>query len=207
MRLFRPFFLARLIYPDALFRIKTNKNEVCLTFDDGPDPGSTPGILEILGSHQVKAVFFCSGTQIEKYPELSGLITSNGHITGNHGFLHLRGWKTGAEQYIENAYMAAGFTSSGLFRPPYGSLSPFQYFKLKKSFKIVFWDLMPYDFDPVFGKERSLGILKAKMRPGSVIVLHDKPASTVLSFLEEFLDYAEGKGYRFVFPGLSGKEQ
>jgi len=65
---------------------------------------------------------------------------------------------------------------------------------------------MPYDFDPGFGKEGSLRILKTKLRPGSVIVLHDRSASTVLSFLEEFLDFAERAGYRFVIPDFSRKE-
>ena len=71
---------------------------------------------------------------------------------------------------------------------------------------------MPYDFDPEFGGERSLGILKRKIRPGSIIVLHDKPGSSANAILPEFIDFALGKGYRFVLPDVkyftgSGEEQ
>lgn len=207
MRLFRPFFPARLIFPEAIFRIETSENEVCLTFDDGPDPGSTPVILETLERYKIKAVFFCSGMNAEKYPLLMDLIISNGHTPGNHGFGHLNGWKTPVKQYTDDIMKAAGFTSTSLFRPPYGHLRLSQYKILKKYFKIVFWDLMTYDFDPEMDKYRSMSLLKKKVRPGSVIVFHDKPVSSVLSFLEEFLDFAMGAGYRFVIPDWSGRKQ
>ena len=51
MRFFSISSLARLIYPDALFRIKTREKILYLTFDDGPDPESTPELLEILEKH------------------------------------------------------------------------------------------------------------------------------------------------------------
>ena len=61
MRLFRPCFIAGWLYPEALFRVKTNEKILCLTFDDGPDPDSTPVLLDILDKYDVKAVFFCNG--------------------------------------------------------------------------------------------------------------------------------------------------
>ncbi len=206
MRLFRPGFIAGFLFPEAIFRIKTSEKVLCLTFDDGPNPGSTLRILDILGNHNVKATFFCNGSAAEKYPELISLIISGGHIIGNHGYHHLDGWRTSIKRYIENTVRASPFTSSGLFRPPYGRLSLTQYRKLVKTFKIVFWDTMPYDFDRRFGSENSLIILKKKIRPGSVIALHDKTSSTVESFLGEFIEYATSEGYKFVIPLLSGQE-
>ncbi len=203
MRFFRPPVFSRLIYPEALFRIKTKENEICLTFDDGPDPDSTPKILDILENYKVKSIFFCNGQAAAKYPGLMADIRSNGHKTGNHGFSHLNGWKSPVTKYVADVGKAAEFTSASLFRPPYGALRLSQYHILKKTYDIVFWDLMPYDFDLSTGKERSLGILKKKLRKGSVIVLHDKVASSALSFLEEFLDFCEKEGYRFVIPAFS----
>jgi peptidoglycan/xylan/chitin deacetylase (PgdA/CDA1 family) len=205
MRLFRPFFILRLVYPEAIFRVTTTK-ELCLTFDDGPHPDSTPHILEILEASNVKAVFFCSGWEAEKYPEIVNLIVSKGHVIGNHGYNHLSGWKTNVSVYIENANKAEEFTSSGLFRPPYGRIRPSQYRELVKKYRIVFWDLMPYDFDEKMDRKRVLNILKKKIRPGSVIVLHDKTSSSCLSFLAEFIKYAENIGYKFVTLPLSGKK-
>lgn len=206
MRLFRPFFLLKLLYPDAVFRIKTRSKELCLTFDDGPDPDSTPRILDILDAHNIRALFFCSGQQAEKYPALMALIVSKGHIVGNHGYHHLNGWITNTHVYIQNILKSAKSTSQHLLRPPYGRIRPSQYSELSKNFRIVFWDIMPYDFDKQMSSEKVLSVLKKGIRPGSVIILHDKISSSVLSFLEEFIKYAGGKGYKFVISPFSGKK-
>jgi len=206
MRLFRPFPLSKLVYPEALFRIPATAKELCLTFDDGPHPESTPEILRILESHNIKAAFFCNGREAEKFPELARLIVSKGHVIGNHGYDHLSGWKTNDRDYFKNAQKADRFTSSILFRPPYGRIRRSQYQVMSNKYKIIFWDLMPYDFDEKTGGGRAFNILKEKIRPGSIIVLHDKVTSTCLSFLDEFIKFAENSGYSFVTAPLSGKK-
>jgi peptidoglycan-N-acetylglucosamine deacetylase len=206
MRLFRPFLLLRLFYPDAIFRLKTTEKELCLTFDDGPDPDSTTRLLDILDAHGIKALFFCIGHKAEKYPELLALINSKGHIVGNHGYQHLNGWKTNKHTYINNVSRGALFTSPYLFRPPYGRLRLSQFRELVKNNTIVFWDLMPYDYDELVTSEKVLNLLKKGIRPGSVILLHDKASSTAFSVLGEFIKYAESKGYRFVINAFSGKK-
>lgn len=200
MRLFRPSVLAGWIYPEAVFRMDTNRKELCLTFDDGPDAETTPLVLGILDDYGVKAVFFCIGQQALKYPLLVDLIHSKGHVIGNHGFSHLNGWKTPVSEYTDDIIKAAGSTSSHLLRPPFGALRPAQYHMLKSDFRIIFWDLMPYDFDKGMGAKGSLKVLKKKIRPGSIIVLHDKASSAVLSLLGEFLDFAKEEGYNFIIP-------
>jgi peptidoglycan/xylan/chitin deacetylase (PgdA/CDA1 family) len=196
MRLFRPGFLAAHLYPEALFRIKTAEKVLYLTFDDGPDPLSTSHLLGILRKHKISALFFCTGVAAEKYPELINQIRKEGHLAGNHGYNHYDGWKTDSGKYINDVNRASGLTSDKLFRPPFGRIS-FKQRKLLKSFKIVFWDIMAYDFDNSFGKEKSLNILKRKIRPGSIIVLHDTATSFANSILEEFINYALSEGYRF----------
>jgi peptidoglycan-N-acetylglucosamine deacetylase len=200
MRLFRPCFIAGWFYPDALFRIKTVEKLLCLTFDDGPDPESTPGLLDILKRYNVKALFFCDGRAGENYPELVDLIKSQDHLIGNHGYNHFDGWKTSVTSYIHDVEKGAKYTSSDLFRPPYGRLKLRQYLQLNKNYKIVFWDIMPYDFDSSLEPEESLNILTKKLRPGSVIVLHDKPHASLIPLLPGFIETAFQKGYRFVLP-------
>ncbi len=202
MRFFTIPSLASRIYPEALFRIRTKEKILCLTFDDGPDPDSTPGLLEILKRHNVKSIFFCDGRAAETYPALVSMIREEGHIVGNHGYNHLNGWSTSLSEYCRDVNHASGFTSSSLFRPPYDLLRINQYFRLKASFKIVFWDVMPYDFDRAIPPARSLEILNRQIRPGSVIVLHDRQDSTTVSFLDEFLDTSAGSGWEFHCPDL-----
>lgn len=197
MRFIRPFLFSGFLYPDASFRIKTGNKILCLTFDDGPDPGSTPELLTILDKHNVKALFFCTGQAVEKYPELVSEIRKRGHLVGNHGYGHLDGWKTSVNEYLTDVNKAADLTSGTLFRPPYGHLRFNQYRHLKKNYQIIFWDVMPYDFDSRFTPSVSLELLKKKIRPGSIIVLHDSPDSNCRHFIEEFIETSISRGFRF----------
>ncbi|MFH0842932.1 MAG: polysaccharide deacetylase family protein [Bacteroidota bacterium] len=197
MRLFRSWPFSAIIYPSALFRIRTGEKTACLTFDDGPDPSSTPAILRILDRFNIKTVFFCSGEAAVKHPELTSLIRSAGHLIGNHGYRHLDGWETAAGIYINNVKEADSLTSDIYFRPPFGRMTPRQYRELSKKYKIILWDIMAYDFDPAFGAEKSLSVLNDKLRPGSIIVLHDSPQSKCIHFLEEFIESSVNRNFRF----------
>ncbi len=200
MRFIRPWLFSGFLYPDALFRIKTEKKILCLTFDDGPDPESTPELLSVLDKHFVKAVFFCTGRAAEKYSGLVATIKKKGHLIGNHGYDHPDGWKTSCKKYCNNVNRAAGLTSDKLFRPPYGHLRMNQYRSLRETYKIIFWDIMPYDFDSEYGASGSFELLKKKIRPGSVIVLHDSQDSSCKYFLEDFIESSVSKGYEFELP-------
>ncbi|HLN21309.1 MAG TPA: polysaccharide deacetylase family protein [Bacteroidales bacterium] len=200
MRVFRPSGLFRKLFPEVTFRLGTNKKQICLTFDDGPDPSSTPFILDILAEFSIKAVFFCNGNKAEQNQGLMNAIRSAGHITGNHGYLHADGWKTHYKKYIRNVSKADDVTSDKLFRPPYGHLTFLQYRNLKKRYNIIMWDLMPYDFDKSFGTGNCMWILRTQTRPGSVIVLHDTHKSFAKDILREFIEFALDEGYEFVLP-------
>jgi len=197
MRFFRPFPLTGIIFPSVVSRIKIPGNAVCLTFDDGPSRASTPAILEILDKFNIKAVFFCSGESARQNPGLMNRIRDAGHLTGNHGYRHLDGWKTPAAEYIENVKAARELTSDKYFRPPYGHITFGQYWEIRKMYRIVMWELMVYDFDPRFAPEESLRILNRRLRPGSVIVLHDSPQSTCTEWLESFISDSLARGFRF----------
>ncbi|MCU0362855.1 MAG: polysaccharide deacetylase family protein [Bacteroidales bacterium] len=200
MRLFRPLFPSGLVYREARFRLEDEGNSLCLTFDDGPCEGSTVEILDILESYGISAVFFCNGKSAERLPELINAIRSRGHVIGNHGYEHLDGWRTSCRRYLGNAISAEPFTSFSLFRPPFGRMSLCQYREIAARYTIVMWDLMPYDFDKGFGKERCLEVLFRKTRPGSVIALHDTGGSHAADILGEYINFALGSGYRFENP-------
>jgi len=201
MRIFRPCFIAGCFYPEAIFRIKSKEKLIFLTFDDGPNPSSTPLLLDILDKHNIKALFFCSGKNAEEHPDLLQLIISKGHITGNHGYSHLNGWTSTVKNYLGDIEKASQLIDSRFLRPPYGRLRLCQYYKLKGKYIILFWDIMPYDFDVTFPWENSFRVLIKKLRPGSVIALHDSPRSSCSLFLNRFIDEAKKRGYQFGLPG------
>ena len=192
--------LAVRLFPEAFFREETTEKVLFLTFDDGPGILSTIPLLNILSKHNIKTVFFCSGKSAAENPDLIYKIKSDGHIIGNHGYNHFKGLFTSNQKYLKDVKAAAEFTSDSFFRPPYGSLRINQYRELKKLYRIIMWDIMPYDFDRTFGSARTLLILKKYLRPGSVVVLHDSERSTVLEFLEDFIQFATGEGYIFRLP-------
>ena len=61
---------------------------LCLTFDDGPDPRYTPGILDILKSHGVQASFFVIGANADQNIGLIKREYAEGHDIGNHTYTH-----------------------------------------------------------------------------------------------------------------------
>src|SRR6185437_769341 len=99
---------------------------VYLTFDDGPDPHTTPALLDLLEEQDLKATFFLVGKNCRKHPELVKRIHDGGHTLGNHTFHHL--WLPGLPTGIINAEIVGTNkiieditgTTPHVFRPPFG---------------------------------------------------------------------------------------
>lgn len=103
--------------------------DILFTFDDGPHPEYTPQVLDILRTHNKKAIFFVIGQKVEENPELVLRIQKEGHIIGNHTFSHPYDIKTSYSQYREDTAKAQITLKKifgvepKLFRPPCGELS------------------------------------------------------------------------------------
>lgn len=65
------------------------KGEVVLTFDDGPHPGKTPKVLELLKKHQMPATFFLVGRAINRdtYALVQRML-AEGHTLASHSYNH-----------------------------------------------------------------------------------------------------------------------
>jgi peptidoglycan/xylan/chitin deacetylase (PgdA/CDA1 family) len=61
---------------------------VFLTFDDGPQRGTTPRALDVLDKAGVKATFFVRGDHIKGNEDILFDIARRGHFIGNHTFTH-----------------------------------------------------------------------------------------------------------------------
>jgi peptidoglycan-N-acetylglucosamine deacetylase len=64
------------------------RNEIALTFDDGPYETTTEQILQILKKEKVRATFFCVGSRVEQHPDLARRIVEEGHTIANHSYSH-----------------------------------------------------------------------------------------------------------------------
>ncbi len=187
----------RAIYPEAIWNVKNSKNEIYITFDDGPDPEITPKVLDILKQFNAKATFFCVGENVKKYPEAFKQIIAGGHAVGNHTYNHLKGWRTNNKDYFENIEMAANYILSNLFRPPYGRLKISQYSKLCKKYKIIMWDVLSLDYSKNITKEKCAQKVIKNARPGSIVVFHDakKMQENMFYALPKVLEHFKNKGF------------
>lgn len=75
--------------PKNLGNIHQGHQEIILTFDDGPIPGVTNRVLDILADYNIRATFFVIGTNAIAYPSLMKRMVDEGHIVGNHSMTHL----------------------------------------------------------------------------------------------------------------------
>jgi peptidoglycan/xylan/chitin deacetylase (PgdA/CDA1 family) len=195
----RPNKLLKYFLQKALWRIPTAEKKIYLTFDDGPVPGVTPGVLDQLDKYGAKATFFCVGDNVKKNPVLFDELKKRGHAIGNHTFNHLDGWRTENERYFQNIEQCDLVTGSSLFRPPYGKLKRTQYTSLSEKYTIVMWDVLAGDFDPETSPEKCLKNVISKTREGSIVVFHDslKAKERMEYALPRVLKHFLEKGFTF----------
>jgi peptidoglycan/xylan/chitin deacetylase (PgdA/CDA1 family) len=195
----RPPWVYRWLFSDATFRGPEDRQEIYLTFDDGPDPEATDYALRVLATNQVKATFFLLGQNVAKYPEMVNRIKEEGHCVANHGIKHLNGWKTSNNTYIKDVNEGARMMESVYFRPPYGRLGLFQHQQLKKQHRIVFWDVISGDFDQDIDGSQVVDNVVSNIRNGSIIVMHDsqKAFRNLKASLNEIIQRLGEKGYSF----------
>ncbi len=197
MTLYQPPQILKLLSP-AIYQIPNTKNEIYLTFDDGPCTETTPIILDILRKHNIKATFFCVGDNILKHPELFAQIKAEGHQVGNHTMHHSKGLYTNTKDYINEIDECATLIGNNLFRPPHGLITPCQNSILRnKGYKIIQWDVITYDWDSNHSPNKIFNVVKHYTRHGSIIVMHDsiKAAPRTLQILETIIIWLKAQGY------------
>lgn len=187
----------RLYSSHLVWRIHTNKKEVFLTFDDGPNPQITPWVLETLKKHNAKATFFCIGNNVTLYPNVFKQILSEGHQVGNHTFNHEVGWKTEVHKYVNSVNKCESVFGSPFFRPPHGRITRRQIRALKDRYKIIMWSLMSGDFDQTITPTEILEYLQTNVKKGDIIVFHDseKAKNNLEIVLPQFLQYLKEHGF------------
>lgn len=159
------------------------RRHVCLTFDDGPSPGHTPALLDLLADHKVPATFFLIGSKVAEHPDIVRRIVAEGHKLGNHSFNHPRFDQTSMRaqweeiEKTDRELAAHDGVQRHLVRPPYGKLD---LRTLAVSFarrqRIALWNRDSLDY-----RLESAQIIarfeSTRLRPGDVVLFHDDGAS------------------------------
>ena len=190
----------RLLFPEAIWRIKKNDSKVVfLTFDDGPIPEVTPWVLDTLDRYGIKATFFMVGDNVARHSELYEEVRRRGHSYGNHTMHHLQGMKVTSYRYMHDITEANDLIHSALFRPPHGLLRWKQARAIKDRYNIVMYDLVTRDYSRKLTPAKVLANVKRYARNGSIIVFHDslKAEKNMKAVLPQAIEWLLARGYTF----------
>lgn len=163
----------------TIYRVKTDKKYVALTFDDGPSPIWTPKILDELKKENIKAAFFMIGHHVQKYPDIARRVAQEGHTIGNHGYAHsVMLYYTPAEieeeiKYTEYVIKEITGIQTKYFRPPKAWLRKVIKDKVKSiGYETVLWSLNSKDWVS-FNHKSIVRYLAAHVRNGDILLFHD----------------------------------
>lgn len=195
----QPSIFLRWIYPRALWRMNRHEKVVYLTFDDGPIPEATPFVLDILDHFQIKATFFMVGDNVRKHPDVFRMVVERGHCIGNHTYNHIGGFKYLSKNYLANTDKANEALQTNLFRPPHGWMRWSQYFRLRKKYQIVMWDLVTRDYSKWLTADDVFRNVRKYTRNGSIITFHDslKSIDKLRTALPQSIQWLKDQGYEF----------
>ncbi len=197
----QPPLLYRLLFPEALWRLKRRGGRpvVYLTFDDGPIPEETPWVLDVLDRYGIKATFFMVGDNVRRHPELLEEVKRRGHSYGNHTMHHVQGIKVRRRRYLRDVAEADALIDSTLFRPPHGLMRRTQGKALKERYNVVMYDLVTRDYSRKLTGEQVLDNVRRYVRNGSIIVFHDslKASANMRYALPRAIEWLLSQGYEF----------
>ena len=153
---------------------------IALTYDDGPDPASTPLFLDLLDRHQVSATFFLLGAFVETNASLVREMTAAGHELAVHGWDHqCLAWKRPGQlgdQIYRTKATIEDLTGVGVrwFRPPYGVMTGEGLIAAHRAgLNTVLWSAWGRDWSSRATADSIVRQIDRDVEPGGTILLHD----------------------------------
>ena len=205
------------MFAPVMVRISSARQEIALTFDDGPSPDSTREVLATLARFQAHATFFVLGDKVRGAPAVLREIANDGHTIGIHGDWHDRLLSLRHPDRIvadlERAQAAVAAVTGmrpSLFRPPIGHVSPRTAAAARRlGLTLVAWSVRGRDGLASATAKSVQRRVVAGLRPGAIVLLHDAaergqrlPAG--VSALPAILEEAQRRGLRCVAISASG---
>jgi peptidoglycan-N-acetylglucosamine deacetylase len=150
---------------------------VALTFDDGPDPDSTPAVLDVLERLGASATFFLVGEQLLVHHELGRVVVEAGHAVALHGFRHVEHdeLEDPRDDLLRglDAIESATAVRPRLCRPPYGRFSEASFVACRElELEPVYWSAWGMDWEPL-PADRIAELVARDLDDGAIVLLHD----------------------------------
>lgn len=190
-----------------LRHLPNSRSQIFLTFDDGPEPGSTGAVLDVLERHQAKATFFLIANKARENMKMVGEILSAGHAIGDHSLDHryrnyFRG-DVGIRQWLttgENEWKRLGLKERLVgFRPPAGICTPpLLRVTNKLGWPVILWSTRFFDAVTPWTEARALKSA-SEISSGSIVLLHDrqknKRVNKFCKVLDEYVHALKARGF------------
>ncbi len=190
--------------------------EVWLTIDDGPDPGDTPRLLDLLDAYNARATFFVRGDRARSFPDLIPEIVRRGHGLGNHTDSHPQAtfWCLGPGRLrreigaCNEVLRDLTGQSPRWFRAPVGMVNPFVHQAATVAgLRLVGWSARGFDgvTTRAAKPEKVVQRIMATLRPGGIVLLHEgrrgpEGEAVNVHALELLLAELTARGWRAVVP-------
>lgn len=187
-----------------IYRIRTERPLLALTFDDGPHPDLTPRLLDLLESRSIRASFFVIGNRVGRSAPILRRMVAAGHEIGNHSWSHPR-LRSLSDQALLAEFDQTGYAVADavgrvpvLMRPPYGDISQAQYRLLRdvRGLGTVMWSVDPEDWRRPAPEAYRRSICD-QVHDGAIVLSHDI-ISTTIDALPATLDILIERGFAFV---------
>jgi peptidoglycan/xylan/chitin deacetylase (PgdA/CDA1 family) len=185
-------------------------DRVALTFDDGPNPASTPRFLDALAAGGVRATFFVLGSMLAQAPGLGRDLVAAGHEVAVHGWAHrnllLRSPASTYDDLARTRALIADVTGlvPRFFRPPYGVLSASALLAARRlDLMPVLWTCWGRDWTRSATPQTVLDTVRSGLGGGGTVLLHDSDGSpapyawqSTLAALPRLLEDCAQRGLR-----------
>lgn len=188
--------------PRCLYSVPVGERVVAFTFDDGPDPESTPAILRMLRAHGAHATFFLIADRVCGCESLVATLPAEGHELGNHLTRNepsiLLTPKLFTSAVHEAGTVLGRFGPVRWLRPGSGWYNAAMLDTIEREgYRCALGSVYPYDAHlPLVGL--AAAYILANARPGAVIVLHEGGARgrRTVEVLRRVLPVLHARGYR-----------
>jgi peptidoglycan-N-acetylglucosamine deacetylase len=185
-----------------------DRGHVALTFDDGPDPATTPDFARLLARRGVTATFFLLGGMAAQAPGLVADLAAAGHEIGVHGWEHRYLTRRGPRATLDDIRRATDLIEGAagrrprLFRPPYGVLTGGGLVAARRlGLTPVLWGAWGREWQPGATPASVYASLAAGLHGGVTVLLHDSDgtspagsARAALGALPRLLDACAAQG-------------
>ncbi|PLX03981.1 MAG: polysaccharide deacetylase family protein [Marinilabiliales bacterium] len=199
------FYIGSQYYMPVVSKGKTDQKLLSITFDDGPHEKNTSEILRILKKYDATACFFIIGKNIQGREEIIKQLDHANHLLGNHSwehsvytdFLSKKKLKEEVEKTNQEIEKITG-KKLAFFRPPFGITNPNIAHTIKAlHMYAIGWNIRSLDTRSDLTKEKVIDRIKKRIKPGSIILLHDS-TNEIGTILEELLIILQQMNYKVV---------